>query len=195
MLSERAQRYLSRLKRITPVPTEEVRRVLERQGTARFPVWLDFHERYAGYVEPQGLDTAVLGIVHARSHWIKPGAAAVSRSYEASAEWFVTCAEAHPSYVYELGDTGFFRAPAAASFEMALERHAARVEFSGQPRAKSWLQLRQWPPSPTLIEQLKRDARVVPEGSDAHYRLWLGERFYALQDATNERFIDGFTHE
>jgi hypothetical protein len=198
MLSERARRYLSKLKRITPVPTAEVQRALELQGVNCYPAWLDFHERYAGYVEPLGFEAAVLGIVHARSRWIKPRTAAVVRSYECNAEWFVYCAEVHPSYVYKLGDTGFFRSPPASSFQMHLERCAAWFEFFSRPGAK---QVRPAPPErpgsrsfaesdgSALIEELSRHACEVPEASDEHCRLLLSDRFCALQESATGLFI------
>jgi hypothetical protein len=163
MLFERARHYLSKLKRITPVPTAEVQRVLERQRVECYPAWLDFHELYAGYVEPLGLEAAVLGIVHTRSRWIIPGAAAVVRSYDPHAEWFVYCAEVHPSLVYNLGDTGFFSSPEASSFQVYLERRAAQIEFFSRPGAN-----RVWPPPPALIEELNQHACEVPEASDEH---------------------------
>jgi hypothetical protein len=185
MLSQRARRYLSKLKRITPVPTAEVQRVLEQQGVECYSAWLDFHERYAGYVEPLGLEAAVLGIVHTRSRWIIPGAAAVVRSYECNAEWFVYCAEVHPSFVYKLGDTGFFRSPEASSFRVYLERRAARIEFFSRPGAN-----RVWPPPPALIDELNQHACEVPEASDEHYRLFFSDRFYALRETATSLFID-----
>jgi hypothetical protein len=115
----------------------------------------------------------------------------VERSLESNADWFVYCAEVHPSYVYKLGDTGFFRELAASSFEVKLERDAARVEFYARPGAKGWLRKGWWPPPPALIYQLKQDAREVPEASDEHYRLWFSDRFYALQNTATGQFIDG----
>ena len=159
--------------------------MLERQGVECYPAWLDFHERYAGYVEPLGLEVAVLGIVHTRSRWIIPGAAAVVRSYECHAEWFVYCAEVHPSYVYKLGDTGFFSSPPASSFQTHLERCAVWFEFFSRPGAKwAW-----WPPSPALIEELNQHACEVPEACDEHYRLLLSDRFCGLQERTTGLFI------
>jgi hypothetical protein len=98
MLSERARRYLASLRRIKAVPTPEVERALREQGLPCFSAWLDFHERYAGYVEPLGAEVAIWGIVHENSHWIKPGRAAVEKSHGEEAEWLVACAEVHGSY-------------------------------------------------------------------------------------------------
>jgi len=186
-LSERARRYLSKLNRITPVPTEEVERTLQRQELECFPAWLDFHERYAGYVEDLGLgEKAVLGIIHATTWWFTPGKAEVQRSYDDNAEWFVWCAEAHPSFEYELGDTGFFfHRPAASRFEVYLERVAAKLEFFAQPGAKyrgAWL-----PPPPLPPDY---DALAVPAASDKHCRLLMSEKFYMLCDTATGRIIE-----
>lgn len=187
MLSDRARGYLATLKRVKPVATTAVERALKEYGEPCYPAWLEFHERYAGYVEPLGLELAVFGIVHERSRWISPGRVAVEQSYESRASRFVMCAEVHPSYVYKLGDTGFFREPAASSFEVKLERTAARVAFLARRGAKVALDQAQIAP---FIEQLDRDAREVPEGSDEHYRLLLGERHYALRETESGRVVD-----
>ena len=188
-LSERAQRYLSKLKRIMPVPTEEVERTLQRQGLECFPAWLDFHERYAGYVEDLGLEKAVLGIVHARTQWFTPGTAEVRRSYHGDANWFARCAEAHPSFEYELGDTGFFfHRPEASSFEVYLERVAAKLEFLAQPGVKwCW----PWLPSPPVPPD--HDALAVPEASDKHCRLLMSERVYMVCETATGRIIESGT--
>jgi hypothetical protein len=186
MLSDRARWYLSTLKRQTPVSTEVVERVLKEQGVPCHPAWLDFHERYAGYVEPLGLESAVLGLVHERSKWIVPMRAAVQPSYESSAAVFVTCAEAHPSYVYQLGDNGFFRAPAAASFDVKLERSAARVSFFKRPGARSVFGAR----VQALYARLCAEASVCPEASDEHYQLLVGDRHFALRESSTERVVD-----
>jgi len=190
MLSERAQRYLSKLKRIKPVPTEEVERSLQRQEVECFPVWLEFHERYAGYVQEQGFAIAVLGIVHARTAWFTPGEAEVSRSYDNNADWYVWCAEAHPSFEYRLGDNGFFRhCPPASRFEVYLERGAAKLEFLAQPGAKYWLGAPQ-PPLPP-----DHDALVVPEASDEHCRVLISERLYMLYDTATGVVIESGIRE
>jgi hypothetical protein len=187
MLSERARRYLASLQRLAPVPTAEVERALRRQGLQCYPAWLDFHERYAGYVEPIGLEAAVLGIVHAQSRWMVPGAVATVDSYQSEADYFVVCADVHPSYEYYLGDTGFFRSPWASTFEVKLERSAARVDFHQRTGAGTWVE---WPVPPALVEEMRRDAREVPEGSDEHFRLLVGERFFALQETGTGRLVD-----
>jgi hypothetical protein len=195
MLSERARHYLSTMTRIPAVPTEEIERVLKRQGDKCFPAWLEFHERYAGYIEPLGLESAVLGIVHTRSRWIRPGCAIVSRSYESNAFWFVTCADVHPSYVYSLGDSGFFRERPASSFEVNLERSAARVAFFGEPGPTRPQRFPQYPPAQALLDRLQTETSIVAEASDEHYQVLLGERLYAVRETSTGRLVDGGMRE
>jgi hypothetical protein len=97
-----------------------------------------------------------------------------------------------------LGDTGFFTAPPASSFQLHLERCAAFFEFFSRPGAK-W---GRFPPPerPGLrsfaetggsarIEELSQHAREVPEASDKHCRLLLSDRFCALQESATGLFI------
>lgn len=192
MLSERARSYLSTLKRVTPVSTAMVERALKEQDVPCYPAWLEFHERYAGYVEPLGLEEAVLGIVHERSKWIVPKRAAVEPSYESSASRFVICAEVHPSYVYKLGDTGFFREPAASSFEVKLERSAARVAFFARRGAKA---VRDQANIRAIDDRLDSETQVVAEGSDEHYQLLLGDRIYAFRNLETGQVVDCGTYD
>jgi hypothetical protein len=186
MLSERAQRYLAGLERLPAVPVSRVEQALRDQGQPCFPAWLEFHERYAGYVETLGLERAVLGIVHEQSRWIVPGRAAAARSYEPEAEWFVACAEAHPSHVYQLGDTGFFKTPAAVSFDVKLERSALRLAFLARAGGKLVL------PGGDEAElaRLAAGATPVAEASDEHFEAVLGARFYGLRETSSGRWMD-----
>lgn len=187
MLSDRARSYLSTLKRLTPVSTAMVERALKEEGVPCYPAWLEFHERYAGYVEPLGLDQAILGLVHERSQWIAPKRVALLPSYEAAASRFIVCAEVHPSYVYKLGDNGCFRDPTAASFEIKLERSAARVAFFARRGARA---VREQADLPAMMDRLNDEASVVAEGSDETYQLLLGERCYALRNTETGQVID-----
>lgn len=187
MLTERARQYLGTLERVTPVPAARVEQALREQGERCFPAWLEFQDRYAGYVQPLGFECAVFGIVHAQSWWIKPGWAAVSRSYESGADWFVTCAESHPSFVYELGDTGLFKAPTASTFEIKLERDAVHVAFFARPGAR---RLYPAPSDAADVARLAGKAALVVEASDEHYQAWVGDRFYGLQEASSGQWVE-----
>ena len=104
-LSRRAEKYLGTLKRVTPVPTSTVKEALIRAGAPVHEAWVEFHERYAGYIEPLGNERAVYGLVHVDSEWLPPGEV----SYEADGdEDFIACAEVHPSFDYTLRGDGEF---------------------------------------------------------------------------------------
>lgn len=179
MLTDRAQKYLTTLQRLPPVPTRDVERALREEGAPCFEVWLDFHELYAGYVEPLGADQAVWGIVHQKSQWIPPGRASVEQTSEQGSEWLVTCADVHGSYVYRLTDTGRFFERSAESFDIKVERNAARMAFARDPRGRAqiWFELK----DPAFRERLNREAKVVPEASDRFYRIYLGDSVFAVE--------------
>ena len=186
MPSERAQRYLASLERLTPVPTARVEQVLKDQGSPCFPAWLEFHERYAGHVEPIGLERAVWGLVHAQSRWVKPFRAVVTPSLQAEADWLITCAEVHPSYVYQLGDTGFFKVRGADSFELRLERAALRVDFFARPGAQALY-------APADDAALSAGATQVAEASDGHYQALVGARFFGIRKTDTGQWVDRAT--
>jgi hypothetical protein len=62
MLSERARRFLDQCERTTAVPTADAERILRAGGWPTAPAWLEFHDRYAGYVERIYRDAAVWGL-------------------------------------------------------------------------------------------------------------------------------------
>ena len=184
MLTERAKSYLNTLERIRPVPAREVEKVLRDQGAPCFQPWLDFHESYSGYVEPLGLDTAIWGIVHEKSHWIGPGGAEVDRELHEEV-WYVTCAEVHPSYSYLLDDNGKFLGDPAESFDIKVERNALHWEFfprEGAGRVEHDVK------DAELIEHLRRDSRLVAEASDRFSRFLKGDDFVAIEDLETKSF-------
>jgi hypothetical protein len=189
-LSLRATKYLESLQRLEPVPTKQVEVIFQAQGLVAHKAWLDFHEKYAGYVEPLGLDMAVWGLAHHRSHWFKPLTIYVEQSLQAEADWFVACAEVHPSYVYKLGDTGFFRDPAANSFDVKVERNAARVEFFAAGRTARVFEVG----APQFIERAQR-AEVIHEASDTSFRVFATAGIFAVQNARSGQFVEGWVRE
>src|SRR3954466_614631 len=66
-----AVRYLATLQRVEVMTTREAEASLREQETPVSPAWLDFHDRYAGYIEPIGQDIAIWGLMSLRSS--KPG--------------------------------------------------------------------------------------------------------------------------
>jgi hypothetical protein len=189
MLSARAQRYLATLRREAPVSRSTVLEALKREGAEPFEPWLDFHARYAGYIEPLGLETAVWGLLVNTPRWLRPGVVQVERALSAYASRFITCADVHPSFEYRLGDTGFFQMRAADSFDLKVERDAARQAFfSSVPRVVRQFELNE----PAFLERLSLDTTVVPEASDRHFQLLLGDLVLAFKHVPSGRLTEGW---
>ena len=184
MLTERAKSYLSTLKRIPPVPSAQVEKVLLDQGSPCFQPWLDFHERYAGYVEPLGLDTAIWGIVHEKSYWIAPGRAEVDRETHEDV-WYVTCAEVHPSYNYLLDDKGEFLGRPAESFDIKVERNALHWEYFCQGEAGH---IEHHVKDAALIARLLQRSQPIAEASDRHFTYFRCDDFVAIQNFGTKAF-------
>lgn len=188
-LSARASAYLASLRRIDPVPTRTVEELLRAsQRTPPPTAWLDFHERFAGYVEPLGKETAVWGLSHQRSHWYTPLTVSIERSMQPEAEAFIICAEVHPSYVYKLGDTGYFRDPAAQSFELKIERNAARVEFFARASKPS----RVFELSAPAFSDRALATPVISDASDDFFRVYASAQVLAVQRVKDGHFIEGW---
>jgi hypothetical protein len=144
------------------------------------PAWLDFHEGYAGYVEPLGGEAAVWGLAHRASHWYRPCAVSVATSLEPHAARFIARADVHGSYVYALGDTGFFRERAAESFDVSSS--ATRLAPSGSART---------------LRAAECSARATPpagrhrgaEASDRFFRVHVGAGVTAVQDVDRARVV------
>jgi hypothetical protein len=187
-LSPRATAYLSTLRRTEPVPTRVVEDLLRASLAAPPATWLDFHERFAGYVEPLGNEAAAWGLTHRRSHWYTPMTVSIEGSLQPEAGAFIACADVHPSYVYKLGDTGFFRDPAAQSFERKVERNAVRVEFFARGTKAS----RVYELSAAAFVDRAKAAPLISEASDGFLRVYASERVFAVQRVKDERFIEGW---
>jgi hypothetical protein len=190
MLSARAHNYLASLQRVEAVPVATLKARLEALGQEAPAPWLDFQERYAGYVEPLGAEQAVWGLVHLKPRWARPLEPELEKSYENGAVWFATCADVHPSYVYRLGDNGFFTTQDARDFDVKVERNAARLEFLTMAGRRAKLQFD--PQAPELLKGLE-GAAVVPEASDDFYRLRVGARALALEETPSGRIVEGWT--
>src|SRR5215467_1789624 len=107
MLSSRAVAFLSTLERRSFVPTRKVEEIIGNRGYPCYPKWLEFHERFAGYVETIGPDVAVWGLIHENPQWLLPMKADIDRE-PLQETWYITCADVHPSYNYRLDDKGEF---------------------------------------------------------------------------------------
>lgn len=172
-LSPRAQRYLAKVPRGSAVPVERVAEALREIDAPVFDVWLDFHARYAGYVESLGNDSAVWGLAHTDSYWQNPMAASAKR-YDTG--WRVVCAEAHPSYEYWLHENGEFSSCGGGgrceSFEVKLERDG--VVYETFTEGRSWTLDFALLEAARTTEKLCRlvGAQVIPEASDKYVTTW-----------------------
>ncbi len=191
LLSKRAQSYLGTIVRIPSVPVGDVEKIFRDSGYPCFAPWLEFHERYAGYVEPMGLDTAVWGLVHEESCWIGARRVLVDRD-EHEDKWFVTCAEVHPSYNYALDNRGEFVGVLAESFEIKIERNAVAWAFLSQGPYAAVSQRDLYDMS--FVEHLREETRphLVLEASDRYLRYYMSERYWAIEDPDSGRIAEAW---
>ena len=79
-LSSRATSYLASLERLQMVPTAKVVEELKRCTVPASKSWVDFQDRFGGYVETIGRDRAIWGLMHVAPEWQEPrGRASVVR--------------------------------------------------------------------------------------------------------------------
>lgn len=177
MLTERAQKYLQTLKRVEAVPTPEVAGSLRSQGAPVVPAWLDFHDRYAGYIEPIGRDTAIWGLMHREAMFVDDGKVVLDHIVEDGVDqWFALCADVHGSYRYELDDTGTFWGSPARSFDVKVERNALIWSFSYGRKTQYLLNV---VGKPTLDERFRKDleGQVDEVASDDYSRYYVNDKY------------------
>src|SRR5262249_52606230 len=124
-LTKRAQSWLATLKREEPLPTAEVERLIRAAGWPPPQAWLDFHDKYAGYVEEVGPgDLAIWGLARPMNpgtplRWRDLGNVIIVPPHYRFPE-AILCADASPHHGYELGSDGAFRGIGgpALTFEM-----------------------------------------------------------------------------
>lgn len=165
-LSETAVRFLRTLRRVPFLTTARVESELIRSGKPCFSAWLDFHERFAGYVEPLGPDEAIWGIMHEQPQWLSPFEAQVEPEKD-GVTFYISCADVHPSYSYQLTNTGEFLGFPAESFAVHVERCAAGWDFGSRhaTQALTQAELR----DPEFIERCT-NAEVLTHASDRFSR-------------------------
>jgi hypothetical protein len=127
-LTVRAEAYLAGLQRVRAPQVALVEERLKRLMPSVPTVWLAFHERFSGYVQLLGQDSAVLGLMHRESQWMTPMECEVEED-PGEDDVYVTCADVHPSYSFQLTKHGHFLGQPASSFEIYIERCALAVEF------------------------------------------------------------------
>ena len=186
VLSDRAQKWLNTLKREPAVSTEELKVALERIECPAFESWLEFHEKFAGYVQPLGDDHAKWGLIHAQAQWMPDGGVDAEIDGEM---WLISCADAHPSYQYILEDNGHFLGGPSERFDIQVERFALQWWFAHQgsiPERRFNIQNKK------AIERITTTTTLVPEVSDQYYEYFLGEDILAEWDPEEKRWIEVF---
>lgn len=171
MLSQRAQDYLAQLRRDVPVPVARVERMLIDQGYPAYPAWLEFHDQFAGYWEPiGGGNVAIWGIVLDKVSGLygEPNKLYVTTD-DAGAPVFISCADVHPSFDYNLTPAGKFVGPPfpSASFSIKVERNALMWAFTNAGPAQRHYKI-DGTPITKLRDELLEELRPfhVPEASD-----------------------------
>jgi hypothetical protein len=165
-----------------------VESIIKDQGLLCFVPWLEFHDRYAGYVEVLGRDSFVWGLAHEDPHWLAP------RKVDIDSElgdeiWYATCADAHPSYNYRLDNKGEFLGGPATTFDVHVERVGAYFEF--QTRHRSRLLTNQELLDPDAITIRSRDESLVPEASDSFFRYYMSNKYLLVEDVETGRMHKG----
>jgi hypothetical protein len=170
-LTQRAQTWLSTLVRETPMPTLEVERLIRDAGGTPHALWLDFHDRYGGYVEVVGPgEVAVWGLARAADA-IPPNAFTQPdhvfiRAGDGEYPETIACAEANPVHEYELYADGWFAGLGGPcpSFDIKVERHGLMHElFSRGKIHESVLRDSNAPASQQLLHDVA--SWLVPEAS------------------------------
>lgn len=177
MLTDKAKKYLSTLERRPFVPTEDVEKIILDSGYPCFPKWLDFHEKYAGYVELLGKDKAVWGLAHQSPTWL--GSLAVEVSYDKKENSYdIVCADVHPSYNYVICESGEFMGFRSESFDIYVERKAVGYDFSFgfDVKSVSGSEL-----SEDVIDRVMGAENILIEASDAFSEYYFRDEFLLVK--------------
>lgn len=180
-LTPRALAFLATLERRPAVSTSQVEQALANQGLPCFAPWLEFHERYAGFLERFGKDGAIWGLIHTKPLWLAPGKADVEKE-EHEDVWYIRCADAHPSYSYQLDSAGEFLGTPAQSFDIHVERIALGWDFAqaGESHRLTVAEMRDISSEP-FLQQLQ--AHRIYEASDKYSIYYMSDRILAVEDA------------
>jgi hypothetical protein len=192
-LSPRAQAFLAALRRRPAVPVAEVATAIREDGSTPYDVWLDFHQRYAGYEQPMGQDTAIWGIVHSDSYWIGSGKASVRR--EKNGAWSVICAEVHGSYDFRLHQDGSFRSfdggGPCATFDVNVEQLALVWEVKKTGRV--WTCIVHTKPVDLDRFRVAVQAEPVIEASDRFKAAWKGRDIICFENLDGSNRLSVWT--
>lgn len=189
MLSQRGQDFLASLERRPSVPTAQVEAILAAAGVVN-PAWLDFHQRYAGYVLDLGRDIAVLGLVFDAAEWFEPGEPRFFRVQHTGEIWGIACADAHPSYEYVLTVEGQFQGGLAESFDVFVEQSACLWWFRSRGKVRlckiSTIQDDEF--RARLLE--RPTLQPVPEASDQFTRVLMDDEYLVFDDPREDRLSE-----
>ncbi|ASJ76627.1 hypothetical protein [Granulosicoccus antarcticus] len=191
-LTERAQKYLGSLERRVPVPVADVRQALIDHGYPVLEVWLDFHDRYAGYCETLGEGGTTWGLKHADTRYsLMNGRPFEVEAYrdEADGLWTIEAADSHPSFDQTMDENGEFQHIPASSFEIHLERAALfqqYMDLGAKPYSQMGYQ---------RISQLKpesSEAERVEAASDKYIEWWQGKKYIAARWTETGEWLSAF---
>ncbi|MFY0540408.1 hypothetical protein [Nannocystis pusilla] len=154
---------------------------------------MTFHERYAGYLERLGQDWAIWGLVHKNPTWLSPMQPDIDRESNEDT-WYITCADAHPSYEYRLDNRGEVVGTRAESFDIEVERSALGWDFRqrGETRALVASELR----SEDFRQMFETQIRpfLVVDASDRYFRYYMSPRYFLVENARTGTLVRGRAH-
>ncbi|MDH5692827.1 MAG: hypothetical protein OEZ47_06965 [Gammaproteobacteria bacterium] len=187
MLSNRANNFLSTLKRVPGLSASEVEKIIKSQGYPCFDAWLDFQDRFAGYVEEFGGEAAVWGLVHEEPYWL-PKKKAEIESEPDGKTWYISCADAHPSYSYQLENNGEFLGTPSESFDIYVERKSVAWHFNSNCEAELIKKPELSDPSFQKVFDLEIKKDLVPEASDKFSKYYMNDFYFLIEDCKSGKF-------
>lgn len=186
-LTQLAQDYLASLPRVRAVPTKVVRALVEEEmdDPAAVDIWIDFHDQFAGYVEPicPGMD-AVWGLANLDPGGVHPPMIEIDYDFEHDKETaYISCATRFGRYEYHLDKDGSFWSPSARDFGVRVERLALvwDLENWGELSAISRSELR----DPSMLSEWGKTVDI-PEATDKYYRYSRGDGLFLIRSADSE---------
>src|SRR5690554_4111493 len=183
MLTDRAERYLETLDRVNFVPTEEIERILLENGHPCIRGWLDFHEKFAGYVEFIGQDRAVWGLAHESPSWMDP--LSVEVEYDKKEGVFdIACADVHPSYNYLLSDSGVFWSFPSECFEIYVERKAVGYFFSEKGGVRS---INDKEIEADLLKKMIKKDNIIVEATDKFSNYYRFKNYLVVENVATSK--------
>jgi hypothetical protein len=187
-VSTRARKYLATLEKRVSIPIKKVEDAILATGNPCFPTWLDFHEKYSGYLEWFGNDWAIWGLVHPNSVWLEPNVPDIERE-PGEETFYIRCADTHPSFNYRLDQNGTFLGGKAENFGIFVERVAVGWEFAqhGKSRILTPEELRTHEFRNTFEKLLRR--HLIHEASDRFSRYYMDASHLVIENVKTEELV------